>query len=272
MSIITLTRGQYSGGEVIAENLAKELGARCVSDEDLREAAKDYHVEESKLSDLFDKPPNLLERMTHSRFIYVAYVKATLLNLCKDNNIIYHGNAGQEMLRDVPHAFKIRLMLSREFRVLRIMEQFNSSQEDAERMVDQIDDERTKRTQYYYDADWRISSRYDLMIRMDGTVPPFVENTILEMARQPRFQLTEEKEAAFKDVLLQANLQAMAAGVLGRHISMINLGVHDQVVTLEGSLPSTDTIKLDQLIEEFRATEGVKEVIPELSAGFVLIR
>lgn len=268
MSIITITRGKFSGGEEIAENLARELGARCISDALLREAAKNHPVEEKVVAEFFEKKPSFLERMTNRRFEYVAFIRATLLDMCEDNNLVYHGNAGQELLRDVPHALKVRLMLSFNFRARRIMEQFDCSFEQAERMVRQIDEDRTKHTQYYYDADWRESSRYDLMIRMDGTKPPFVERTIMEMVQQPRFQPTEEKLAAFRNIHFQGKLQAMAAAVLGGHFSMMNLTVENHIVTLEGSFPNSDVIKLDQLLAQLRAMEEVHEVIPKITAGF----
>ena len=40
MAIITITRGQHSGGEEVAQAIADQIGARCVSNEVLREAAQ----------------------------------------------------------------------------------------------------------------------------------------------------------------------------------------------------------------------------------------
>ena len=272
MPIITITRGKFSGGEEIAEDLAKQLGAKCISDELLRESAKDYKADEAVMADFFEKNPNFVDRMTSRRFEYVAFLRATLLGMCEDNNLVYHGNAGQELLRDVPHALKVRLMLSFHFRARRLMEQFDIPFEQAEEMVRQIDDDRTKRTQYYYDADWRDSSRYDLMIRMDGTKRPFIENTIKQMVEQPRFQPTEEDLEAFHKVHFLSKLQAIAAAMLGAHISMMNLTYEDHVVTLEGSFPTSDVMKLDQLLDQLRALDEVHEVVPKISAGFAFYR
>ena len=140
MAIITITRGLHSGGEEIAESVAKTLGARCVSNEVLMEAAKNYNVPETRVSQVFEKSPTFWERMTESRRTYLAYIQATLADWAGDDNLVYHGNAGQEMLREVPHVLKVRLLYPIPYRVQRIMDQFQQSREEAERFVQHIDD------------------------------------------------------------------------------------------------------------------------------------
>ncbi|HUJ76501.1 MAG TPA: cytidylate kinase-like family protein, partial [bacterium] len=157
MAIVTITRGLHSGGEELAKSVADELGARCVSDEVLREAAKTYNVPKEKLEQVFESKPSFWERLTESRRLYLAYVQAQLAEWAKDDNLVYHGNAGQELLREVPHVLKVRAMYPIAKRVQTIMERFHYTREQAARYVEQIDDERTKRTRYLYNADWRDS-------------------------------------------------------------------------------------------------------------------
>ena len=82
MAIITITRGQHSGGEEVAQAIADKLGARCVSVEVLREAALKYGVPEDKVEGAFEKSPTFWERMTESRRVYVAYVQAAWDRTC----------------------------------------------------------------------------------------------------------------------------------------------------------------------------------------------
>src|SRR5579863_2215977 len=148
MAIITITRGQHSGGEEVAQAIADKLGARCVSVEVLREAALKYGVPEDKVEGAFEKSPTFWERMTESRRIYVAYVQAVLADWAKSDNIVYHGNAGQELMREVPHVLKIRLMYPVDARIHTIMQKFKYTRDQAARYVEQDDEERTKRTRY----------------------------------------------------------------------------------------------------------------------------
>lgn len=271
MSIITITRGQYSGGEEIAEIVAKALGARCVSDEVLREAASSYQVDEKKMARFFDSDPTLWERLTKSRNVHAAYIKASLVNWCQDDNLVYHGNAGQELLREIPHVLKVRIMHSFDLRVKRIMEQFGHKRPQAENLVRQIDEDRTKRMLYYYNADWRDATRYDVMIRLDNLTPEFVAQTILEMSRQPGFQLSKADVPRLRDVHLQSSLYALGATLLGSRMDNMVITVRDGLVTMEGSFPSRDMLTLDQLIKEVQSVEGVKEVKNQITAGMIAL-
>lgn len=268
MAIITITRGMHSGGEQVAENVAKALGARCVSSEVLIEAAKTYNIPEDKMLQVFEKTPSFWERMTESRRIHLAYIQATLSGLAKEDNLVYHGNAGQELLREVPHALKVRLLYPIEFRVRRIMEQFNNTQDQATRFVEQIDEERTKRMRYFYNADWRDPSRYDLLIRLERITAKVAENMIVDLTRQPEFQLTEEKASQFQDYLLKCNVYALLAGAMVGRLSLINVMVLKGVVTLQGTLTSNETV-IEEMAEKIRALDGVKQVVNEIVVGLV---
>ncbi len=272
MAIITITRAQYSGGETLAENIAKALGARCESDEVLREAAKTFNVPEADMSLFFEKSPSLWERMTKSRHVHAAYIRATLAGWCKDNNLVYHGNAGQELLREVPHALKTRLIFSQEHRVERVMELFGYTHDQAEKYVAVIDDDRTKRTRYYYDADWRDASRYDLVIQVDKVSADYTEQLILDMVKQPAFQLTKKKERAIRDFHLKSVLQALAATYLDGKAKLLAISVNDGNVLLEGDLPATQAMEVDELVDKIRALDGVKEVVNDIHAGLVVLK
>ncbi len=270
MPIITITRGQYSGGEDIAQIAAETLGAKCISDEVLREAASNYHVSEEKLAKTFETNPSMWERITKSRQVYAAYIKAVLVDWCMDNNIVYHGNAGQELLREIPHVLKVRIMVSFEQRVQRIMEQLGYTRELAERTVHTIDADRTKRMRYYYDADWRDPSRYDLLIRMDRLRNEFVVQMILDMAAQPGYQMTEAYAAELRNVHLKSKLYAMAATMLGSHLGSLELAVDGGDVTLRGDFPFRDAVLLDRLLDTVRGMEGVSHVTNDMTAGLAV--
>jgi len=268
MPIITITRGLYSGGEGIAEAVAADLGARCVSGEVLIEAAKNYNIPESKISQVFEKTPSFWERMTESRRTYLAYIQATLAEWAAEGNLVYHGNAGQELLREVPHVLKVRLLFPPAQRVRAIMEQFGQSREEAERYVQQIDEDRTRRMRYLFNQDWRDGSRYDLWIRMERITPDHAKRIIVDVARQPEFTVTEDRQRVFHDFLLKCRIYALLANVLVGRLSLITVTVQDGVVTLEGTLTSHETA-IEQLVVEIEKLEGVKEVHNEIVVGLV---
>ncbi|RPI43283.1 MAG: BON domain-containing protein [Betaproteobacteria bacterium] len=268
MAIITITRGQHSGGEEVAQAIADKIGARCVSLEVLREAARKYGVSEAKVEGALEKSPTFWERMTESRHIYVAYVQATLAEWAKDDNLVYHGNAGQELLRDVPHVLKVRLMYPLEARIQTIMQKLKYTREQAARYVDQIDDERTKRTRDLYNVDWRDSRRYDVTFNIDRLTSQHVIDIILGLVKQPEFTLTEAKAGAFNDFLIKTRVYALLAASLVGWLSRITITVHDGVVKLEGVLTSSENV-VDEMVAEVLRLEGVKGVDNQIVVGLV---
>ena len=268
MAIITITRGLHSGGEAVAESIAKTLGARCVSSEVLLEAAKTFKVPEDKMLQVFEKTPTFWERMTESRRIHLAYIQATLAEWAKDDNLVYHGNAGQELLRDVPHALKVRLLYPMEQRVQRIIEQFNYNPDQAARFVEHIDEDRTRRMRYFFNADWRDPSRYDLWIRLERITPRQAEAMIVDLVRQPEFSLTEDKATTFNDFLLKCRIYALLAGAMVGRLSLINVSVQGGVVTLQGTLTSNEAL-IEDLVEQVKTMDGVKQVDNEIVVGLV---
>lgn len=268
MAIITITRGQHSGGEAVAQAIADKLGARCVSQEVLREAARKYGVPEEKVEGAFEKSPSFWERMTESRRVYVAYVQATLAEWAQDDNLVYHGNAGQELLREVPHALKMRLMYPVEARIATIMKKFNYSHDQAARYVAHIDDERTKRTRYLYNVDWRDANRYDVTFNIDHLTPQNVIDTALHLARQPEFTLDETKALAFHDFLVKTRVYALLAGSLVGRLSLITVTVNHGVVKLEGTLTSNED-GVEEMVGQVRRLDGVKGVDNQIVVGLV---
>lgn len=268
MPIVTITRGAHSGGEELAESLAKRLGAKCVSSDILRDAAKTYNVSEEKVSRVFESAPSFWERMTESRRIHVAYVQATLADYAKDDHLVYHGNAGQELLREVPHVLRVRLVYPKSYRIQRIIEQFKCEPEEAKKMVTHIDEERTKRTQYMFSADWRDPTRYDIVFRMEKISPAMAEEMILNLLEQPPFQLDEARQVAFQDFLLKSAIYAVVAHTLVGRLSLVRVTVENGNVTLKGNLTSTDSM-VEQLVADVEKIGGVKSVTNEILTGLV---
>jgi len=266
MAIVTITRGQHSGGEEIAQAIADKIGARCVSLEVLREAARKYGVPEAKVEGALEKSPTFWERVTESRHIYVAYIQATLAEWAKNDNLVYHGNAGQELLREAPHVLKVRLMYPIETRIQTIMQKFKFTREQAARYVDQIDDERTKRTRDLYNVDWRDSRRYDITFNIDRLTSQHVVDIILGLLKQPQFTLTAANASAFTDFLIKTRVYVLLATSPVGWLSRITVTVHESIVRLEGVLTSSETI-VDEMVQEILRQEGVRGVDNRIVVG-----
>lgn len=167
MGIIIISRGSYSYGTEIAQKVAKTLNYDIISREKIIEAsAKEFNVPEVKLLHAIDDAPSFLERITHGRKKYVAYIKSELLNFLKKDNVVYHGFAGIFFVRDIPHILKVRITADMEKRIKFVMERDKVSEKEALNIIKKLDKERSKWSRYLYGIDIADPYLYDLVVHI----------------------------------------------------------------------------------------------------------
>jgi len=127
MSIITISRGSYSRGKEVAEKVAAALGYRCISRDVLLEASEIFNVPEIKLVRAIRDAPSILDRFSHGKERYVAYIRASLLRQVQRDNVVYHGLAGHFLLQGIPHVLKVRIIANMEDRIREEMRRENIS-------------------------------------------------------------------------------------------------------------------------------------------------
>jgi cytidylate kinase len=142
MAIVTISRGTFSGGLMLAEELAEKLGYRCVGREEIIEqASRKYGVSEDKLLKAILKGPSAFQRFTYEREQYLAYVQAVLCENAKGDNMIYHGNAGHFLLKAVSHVLRVRIVAPMDVRVKFVIERQQMLHDEAVKYIEKIDKE-----------------------------------------------------------------------------------------------------------------------------------
>ena len=88
MAIITISRGSYSKGREVAEKVAKRLGYQVVSRDVLLDALELFHIPEVKLVRAIHDAPSVLDRFSHGRYRYLAYIQSALLQRATADNLV----------------------------------------------------------------------------------------------------------------------------------------------------------------------------------------
>ena len=168
MGIITISRGSFSGGTVVAECLAERLGYRVVSREILAAAAARYGIAEEKLAQALERAPGLWERLGHERRLYLVFIQAALCDMLQEDGAVYHGHAGHLLLRGISHVLRVRLIAPMPYRIGAAMEQLRCGREEAEAHVRRVDEERARWTRFLYGIDWNSPLLYDLVVNLEA--------------------------------------------------------------------------------------------------------
>jgi len=166
MAIVTISRGCFSHGKEIAEKTAKQLGYKIVSREILLEAAEYFNVSEKELLKSIHNAPTFLERMTNGKNKYLTCIRASLLKHVKNDNVVYHGHAGQVLLPDINNIVKVRIIADMDERINFLKQVENFSKNQARAYIEKEDMNRAKWTQYVYKFDIHDPKLYDLVIKI----------------------------------------------------------------------------------------------------------
>ncbi len=259
MAIITISRGTFSGGAMLAEDLAKRLGYKILSRELILDASKEYGIPEYKLMEAIQKGPSAFQRFTHERERYLALYQAALCEHVVSDNVVYHGHAGHFLLKCVPHVVRIRIIAPMEFRISQLMERQQMSREDAVKYISKVDKQRIKWTRFLYGEDWTSPALYDMVFNLENLTIPFISEMVEHAVKHERFKTTSESQKALEDLLLSSRVRAAIALSPSTRDAGVVVTASGGVITISGKLRSQEEV--DEVIAVASKTAGVKKVV-----------
>jgi cytidylate kinase len=208
MPIITISRGSYSRGKEVAESVAKRLGYDCISRDILLDTSELFNIPQLKLERAIHDAPSILDRFSGGKERYVALIRAALLNVLKEDNMVYHGLAGHFFLSGVSHVLKVRIISDITDRVKLEMQRKNISESEAYRTLVKDDEQRNKWSQFLYGINTTDSQLYDLVIHIRKISVENAVDIICNAAKLEQFQATPESRLAMENLALSAEVKA----------------------------------------------------------------
>jgi cytidylate kinase len=238
MAVITISRESFSKGGEVAGRLAHRLGYRSVSDEVIVEASRIFQIPRDKLDRAIHAAPSVFERFFSVRQKHIAYVAAVALEQFKNDNVVYHGSAGQFFARrispitakilayfkndnvvydgfaedyyarTIAHLLNVRIMANLEDRVRLLMEKQNLNRQQAIKLLKKEDHARNAWSRHFYGVDRTDHGLYDLVIHMNKLTVDDAVDLICETAAKQRFKTSPESQQALEDLALATGIKA----------------------------------------------------------------
>jgi cytidylate kinase len=255
-----------SGGKKLAESVAEHLGYRCISREIIIRAADEYGVPEGKLFEAIQKTPSIFQKLSFERDRYLAYIQASLCEYAKDDNLVYHGNAGHFLLEGISHVLRVRLVADMPYRIRAAMEQFNFSEKEALKYIERVDKGRVKWTNFLYGRDWRSPELYDMVLNLERTDLDFISEMVIHAVRQIQFQITPQSSKDMGDLLLASRVRVALAGIANLRLDRLAVKADADSVTIRGRVRSQEL--LDDVLATAGQTPGVETVNSELQVDY----
>ena len=211
MPIITISRGSFSGGKMLAESLAKRLGYRCIDRDQIIQKAAAWGVSQDDLRTAIERPPTFLGQSQHTKYLYLAFIQAALTEEVRTGNAIYHGLGGHLLLAKGPHVLRTRIIAPMEFRIARVQDRLGFSRQQAMTHIEKMDEDRRKWTKFLYGVDWRDASLYDIVLNLEQMNLEEACDVICCAAQLSYFEFTPEIQRSMNDLALASHVKANLA-------------------------------------------------------------
>ncbi len=255
MSVITISRGSFSGGKILAECLAQRLGYRCIDRDVIVERAAAYGVSQDDIREALEKPPGFMERFNHKRYLYLALVQAALTEEVRTGRAVYHGLAGHLLLKGGQPILRTRIIAPVEFRIQMVRDRLKYSRKDAIAYVEKVDQERQKWTQYLYGVDWGDPALYDIVINLQFISIEEACRIISSIVMKRCFEFTPECQQRMDDLAIASRVRADLAINPSTSNLEVEVDADSGVVAIRGKISD-----LDQVNEVKRVASAVSGV------------
>jgi cytidylate kinase len=246
MSVITISRGSFSGGKILAECLGRRLGYRCIDRDVIVQRAAELGASEKELKDALEKPPGFLERFQHKRYRYLALIQAALTEEVRTGRAIYHGLAGHLLLKGGTPILRTRIIAPLEVRIQMLQERLDFSRSRAIAYIENVDADRRKWTRFLYGVDWGDASLYDLVLNLEYIKIEDACSIIASIVTERCFEFTPECQQRMDDLALGSRVRANLA------IDPATSDLEVEVVAHSGAISVRGQVATIAQIEEVR--------------------
>jgi cytidylate kinase len=262
MSIVAISETTGSLGNEIGRRVSERLGYRFADREIIAKAAEQFGAELSDLRHGTEEKPSFWERLTDSQHRYRAYVDSMILELASGDDVVLTGLAGAIVLRQAPHALRVRTNAPERVRANRLEQQQGLTREAALDLVRHTDHERATRVKFLYRVNVDDQLLYDLVLNTERLTADEGARLIQEMLREQRFRTTPVARDQLIDLSIETRAKAsfMASPVIDPE--RVAVFARGGCASISGSVDTDEEYRLVQ--ETVARIPGVTRVVNEI--------
>ena len=266
MAIITISRSTFSGGKMLAEQLAEKTDLPCFSREMIiSDTSEEYGISEEELTATIHKPPPFWQQVPGKRISYLKCFTAVLLNKAGGRDFIYHGYAGQLLLEGISHVLRVRAIADDEYRIDAAMKLMKSGRDEAVAYIEKVDKERDKVVKFFYGLNWGDPALYDLVINLERMSVQDAVDIILHAAIRDNFTASERSVKSLNDLTMSSRVWGALAKNRLTSNAAVKVAADDGNIRISGNARSGKVV--DAIPTVIEQIEGVKSVSNEVGMG-----
>lgn len=258
MALILISRGSFSGGQLISQCLSQSAGWKCLTREDLIASVNAHGELASRVTASIPKAAQDYGKFSALRRPYKILTQLALLEYVLHGDVAYFGYSGHLLLPGIAHAVRVRIIAPVELRVRLLIDREKLTEEQARERIRQVDEERSYWTRFMYGKNLRDPELFDLCLNLERITFSSACNILVNVAQQEEFKPTPESLAAVRNRYLSARV--LAALVTQPKTSELEIAAtaDDGRILLEG--PFLDVADRSFVLNVAGAVPGVTAV------------
>jgi two-component system, OmpR family, response regulator CpxR len=202
MAIVTIFSTLYCSEDQITARLAEKLDYAILDEKLIELASQSFDIPMNKLRSTLNGHVPFLNNITHEREKNIAYIKSSLANLIKANNVIYNGYASHLLPKNITHILKVCLIANQEYKIKMAMEKDGLSEKNAQTLIRKDDEKRFKWVHDICHLTPWDESLYDIVIPMHSSSVNDAVALISENVIKSALKTTSESQKAIDDFLI----------------------------------------------------------------------
>lgn len=212
MAIVTISRECGSGGTEIGRELAKQLGYDYVDKELIfKPLEKDGKQWAQSGKNIDVSCPTIWEQFDRSFRELETLIEESIYEHAKKDNVVIKGRGGNYLLRDIPHALRIRIVAPMDVSVERVMAREKLNKEAATSLIQHTDHERSCYIHKVYHSDWSNPQDYDVLFDTSHLTFHEVIKMIVDIIPDKDKKATEKAKEKLHKLALASRVKAQIA-------------------------------------------------------------
>jgi cytidylate kinase len=258
VSVLLVSRGSMSGGEIIAQCLSHNAGFRCVTREDLIASVNEHGELATRVTMSVQKATEHYESFSALRRPYKILMRHALLEYARRDNLAYFGYSGHLLVEGISHFVRVRLLVPLALRIRTTMQHLHCAESEAREHIRRVDDERIRWARFMYGQNIRDPRQYDLCINTEKLSFESVCSLLVRALDEKDFQPTHESRADLERLYLGSWIEAALVTDPRTHGHEIAATVSAEEARLEG--PYLNETEIAIVMEIARSVPGIPEL------------
>ncbi|MCH3917593.1 MAG: cytidylate kinase-like family protein [Spirochaetia bacterium] len=212
MGVITISRQMGSLGTLIAGQVAKELGMKCVGKETISTIMREYGF--SRYTEIYNEYPGFWERYDNMRFQTLSFLVKTVEALGAHDNVVIVGRGGFEIFNDFADVLNVRMTAPFDVRVKRKKAEHNISLEEAQKRIKENDKVRKAFLETEMGSAYSPAMEFDLVLNTGVVLPDLATDAVVGAYRNLLKFGRNENSKHLKDIKTDSILAGFVEKIL----------------------------------------------------------